>query len=232
MTTHNPDNPNPADHPADGSGAPASSDQSAAEQPPNRAPDPITQLEQDRDHWKDLALRATADYQNYKRRVEEERGMLVRNASNSVLARLLPCVDDLERAVAKLPHDAPPGWSDGVRSVLLELHSFIKNEGVSRIDPAPGDLFDPHEHEAIHHQPSAEHPAGCALSTFRPGYRSPDRVLRPAQVIVSSGPGGPENNPDANSAAATAPPNNHATPTATHPDNPDNPDEKELITNG
>ncbi len=167
-----------------------------ADEPLGGDADLISRLEQERDQMKALAQRARADYDNLRRRVEEERWALARNASNAVLARLLPCADDLERAVDSLPPDDSSGWSEGVRLVLQNIHALIASEGVVRIDPSPGDPFDPVEHEAVHHAPSAEQAPGSVLSTFRPGYRSADRVLRPAQVVVAKTPESGDNAAD------------------------------------
>ncbi len=168
-----------------GRDAPDSGEQPAPE--PNA--DRVAQIEQERDEMRALALRARADYDNLKRRTDEERLSIARNASHGVVARLLPSVDDLERAVGDLPPDAPPGWAEGVGLVLRNIHAFLAAEGVVRIDPAPGDPFDPAEHEAVAHFPSADQPPGSVLSTLRSGYRGgSDRVLRPAQVVVAREP--------------------------------------------
>ena len=162
------------------------SGEEAGQSPEEHLPeDPISRLERERDEMKAIALRSQADFVNYKRRVEEERWTLARNASNQVISRLLPIVDDLERAVGALPEDAPESWGGGVKLILQNMDALVSAEGVTKFGPAPGDPFDPAEHEAVYHQPTDDQPAGCVLSTFRSGYRSQDRVLRPAQVIVA-----------------------------------------------
>ncbi len=154
-------------------------------------PDPVATLEQERDELRALAQRTQADFVNYKRRVDEERGALARNASNHVLTKLLSVVDDLQRAVEALPEEAPDSWGDGVKIVLQSMHSLVQSEGVNAFEPAPGDTFDPAEHEAVYYQPTGDQPPGAVLSTVRPGYRTPDRVLRPAQVVVAKEQEGP-----------------------------------------
>ena len=146
---------------------------------------PLAIAERERDQMKTLAQRTQADFVNYKRRVEEERWAVARNASHHVIAKLLPIVDDLRRAVEALPEEAAERWGGGVRLILQNVDALLSGEGVVKFDPAPGDAFDPTEHEAVYHQPSAEHPAGCVVGTLRAGYRSTDRVLRPAQVVVA-----------------------------------------------
>ena len=149
--------------------------------------DPIGLLERERDEMKAIAQRAQADLVNYKRRAEEERWALARSASNSVVSKLLPIADDLQRAVDALPDDAPESWSSGLQLVSQNMRALLESEGVTRFEPAPGDLFDPAEQEAIASQPSAEHPSGAVLMTISAGYRGRDRVLRAAQVVVSQG---------------------------------------------
>lgn len=162
--------------------------EASAEAPGNEgAATPLAALEAERDQFKAIAQRAQADFINYKRRMEEERSVLVRNAANNVISRLLPVVDDLQRAVDNLPAEAPPSWSEGVKLVLQNLHALLSSEGVTVCDPAPGDEFDPAQHEAVYHQPTEAQPAGSVLTTVRRGYRTPDRVLRPAQVVVAAG---------------------------------------------
>ena len=156
---------------------------------PEQAPDdPMTALERERDEMKAIAQRAQADLVNYKRRAEEERWALARSASNSVVSKLLPIVDDLHRAVESLPDDAPESWRSGLRLVAQNMRALLESEGVTRFEPAPGDPFDPAEQEALASQPSDDYPAGAVLATFSAGYRGRDRMLRAAQVIVSQGP--------------------------------------------
>ena len=161
------------------------------------APDAAA-LERERDEYKDKALRAQADLANLRRRFDEERLSLTRNAANGFVARILPIVDDLRRAVESVPPDAA-GWGDGVGLVLQNLEAAIRSAGVTSFEPAPGDAFDPRDQEAIAHQASSEQPEGAVLLCARVGYRTEDRVLRPAQVVVARTPeedgGGAENEP-------------------------------------
>ena len=111
--------------------------------------------------------------------------MVARTASMQLVLRLLPTLDDLQRAVAHLPTEAPASWSEGVEMVARNLQTLVESEGVASFEPTPGDTFDPAQHEAVYFQPSGDQPAGAVLSSVRPGYRTADRVLRAAQVIVA-----------------------------------------------
>ena len=151
-------------------------------------PDPVEEIERDRDQFKALAQRAQADLVNYRRRVDDERQELQRNANASLLTKFLGVVDDFERAIDMLPGDATSaGWEEGLLLVKRNLESLLESEGVSKIDAA-GKLFDPWEHEAVHYIESTDNEDGAIVQVFRDGYRLHDRVLRASQVIVAKAP--------------------------------------------
>ena len=151
-------------------------------------PDPVEDIERDRDQFKALAQRAQADLVNYRRRVDDERQELQRNANASLLTKFLGVVDDFERAIDMLPGDAASaGWEEGLLLVKRNLESLLESEGVSKIDAA-GKQFDPWEHEAVHYIESSDKEDGTIVQVFRDGYRLHDRVLRASQVIVSKAP--------------------------------------------
>jgi molecular chaperone GrpE len=136
----------------------------------------------------DLAQRAQADFINYKRRVEQERSDFVRNARAEAILKVLPVMDDLERAVQSLPRDlAESDWAQGVVLIERKLRASLETEGVKRIE-AVGEPFDPWKEEALVHEPSTDFPPGTVSRVFRTGYSMDGRVIRPAQVVVSSGP--------------------------------------------
>ena len=149
---------------------------------------PEEQLEEvarERDQFRAMAQRAQADLINFRRRMDEERQSLAQNATSQLLVRLLPVLDDFQRAADHLPADAPSTWSEGVHMVWRKLQSIMDGEGVTVFSPGPGTSFDPAEHEAVYFEPSDAYPQGCVLSTIRPGYRTANRVLRPAQVVLA-----------------------------------------------
>lgn len=128
--------------------------------------------------------RAAADYQNFKRRVEQERSEVGRFANAAFVINLLPLVDDLERALgtvdAKL---AGLTWIDGIWLIYRKFQQVLENAGVKEI-AAHGQPFDPNVHEAISEAPGDE---GKVLSVVQRGYTLGDRVIRPAMVIVGRG---------------------------------------------
>lgn len=140
--------------------------------------------------------RAEADFQNYKRRVEQERSENRRFASVALIINTLPILDDLERALVSVDTRlAGLTWFDGLRLIHRKLQLILENAGVTVIE-AEGRQFDPHEHEAVTH---AEGEEGLVIAEIQRGYKLYDRVLRPAMVVVGkpSGPsGGKEEGPE------------------------------------
>jgi molecular chaperone GrpE len=135
--------------------------------------------------------RAEADFQNYKRRTEQEREELRRFGNVSVIINLLPILDDFERAFASLDsHLAGLSWFDGMLLIYRKLRQLLENAGVKQIE-TEGQAFDPRYHEAVAHVEGEE---GKVISEVQRGYKLHDRVLRPAMVVVGKGRQEPEEN--------------------------------------
>ena len=149
------------------------------------AESPQDELARERDQFRTMAQRAQADFINYKRRAEEERQDLVRNAASRIILQLLPIVDDFRLALEHLPPKAPASWSEGVHMILRKLQGLLEAEGVKGIEPSPGEPLDPFEHDAVFYESADGQPPGAIVRVVRPGYRLNDRVLRPAQVTVA-----------------------------------------------
>ena len=148
----------------------------------------MAEIEQKADEYLRLAQRTQADFVNYRRRVDDERTQQARDASMTFLKKLLPVLDDFERAMANAtPGDLESNWGKGVQLVERNLRGLLTSEGVERIE-AEGAEFDPREHEAVGSQPSDQVAEGHVLHVTRQGYRKGDRVIRPAQVIVAGRP--------------------------------------------
>lgn len=133
--------------------------------------------------------RARAELANYKRRVEAERATLTSTANARLLMRMLPVLDDFERAFETLPVDLRNlTWIQGIGHIYRKLQMAVESEGATPID-AVGKLFDPKYHEAILQEESTEYAEGMVCAELQRGYMLGDRVLRPTLVKVSSGPG-------------------------------------------
>lgn len=135
---------------------------------------------------KDRLLRAQAELENYRRRSQREMQDTLRYAELPLLRDLLPVVDNIGRAI-QAAEKAPDGSGllEGFRMVAQQLEGVLNNHDCKRI-AAQDQAFDPHQHQAILQQPSADKPAHTVLQVVQDGYTLHDRVVRPAQVIVSS----------------------------------------------
>jgi molecular chaperone GrpE len=135
----------------------------------------------------DLAQRTQADFVNYKRRVERERGEEIEAAQAELLAQLLPVLDDLERALSHVPPDLRDHpWAAGLPLVARQLRLALARAGVQRVG-APGEPFDPRLHEAVGYERGTPYPDGHVAVVVQPGYRLRERLIRPARVVVARG---------------------------------------------
>ena len=128
--------------------------------------------------------RSQADFINYKRRTEQERGDIVKLSNANLLFNLLPVLDDMERALDSIS-DKLAGftWVDGIVIIYRKLKAILEANGVSEIKAA-GAKFDPALHEAVVHVEGEE---GKVTEVLQKGYMINDRVLRPAMVKVGNG---------------------------------------------
>ena len=132
--------------------------------------------------------RARAELSNARKRFQREQQQAYANAKADLLVRLLPIVDDFERAFETLPEDlAGETWIEGVKLVQRKAQGLLEQEGVVPIEAA-GKEFDPSLHQAVTHEPSVEVPEGHVIAEMQRGYTIGDRVLRPCMVRVSAGP--------------------------------------------
>src|SRR5215470_8362014 len=150
--------------------------------------DALAGLQADLDRFRDLALRSQADFDNYKKRAAREKEDAVKYANSSLLQRLVSILDNFELGLAAAKTDSAqsPIYS-GMVLVQKQLNDLLEENGLHTIE-AEGKKFDPNLHEAIAHEPS-DTPEETVIRQARRGYRFKDRLLRPARVIVSSGPG-------------------------------------------
>jgi molecular chaperone GrpE len=143
----------------------------------------VAQLERESAEHRDQWLRAVADYKNFKRRSDAERIELIRGASADLLLKLLPVMDDLERAMESVTPDiAVSSWYSGFRLIPQKLFAILESQGVSPIQ-AIGSDFDPNLHEAVIYE-DAEGQEGKVIADLQRGYRLRERILRPSMVKV------------------------------------------------
>ncbi len=145
----------------------------------------LEEAQREVDQFRNLLQRVQADSVNYKRRVEEEREELQKRANANLVIRLLPVLDDFERALQHIPNDdALSPWLAGVELVYRNLRGVFESLGVTQIE-ALDKTFDPLEHESVFYEITEDHEEGRVMSVVREGYKLHGRVLRPAQVTVS-----------------------------------------------
>jgi molecular chaperone GrpE len=138
---------------------------------------------------KERLLRLQADFENFRKRTLREKTELYRLANEDLMIALLPVLDHLDLAMGSLnAHGDQKAFVDGVRLVWDQVRSVLGRFGLTIAEAAAGDLFDPNCHEAISHLPSAAVPENHVSTRVRPGYLLGEKLLRPVQVVVSSGP--------------------------------------------
>jgi molecular chaperone GrpE len=168
-------------------------DAAAAESGPETDPDQAALVESELDDARRKAdeyladlRRVAADFDNYRKRVARDAEAQAVRAAESLVAELLPVLDNLERALDASEHHEEAKVAEGVQLVHQQLIHLLQRRGLEEIESDPGSEFDPHLHEALSQQPS-DHPEGSISEVWQRGYTLGDRVVRPARVVVSSG---------------------------------------------
>jgi molecular chaperone GrpE len=182
-------------------GQSASSSQAAGEAPSPTPPadgaDQVTadldallaEAEQKRDEYLELAKRAQADFENYRKRMAGEVQAAAARGKAEVVRDVVPVLDDLERAIQAAgldpEGDSEDGLSHGVLLVFRSLRETLGRNGVEAVDPA-GEKFDPTQHEALSTQPVEGVESGVVVEVMQKGYRLGEQLIRPARVVVSA----------------------------------------------
>jgi molecular chaperone GrpE len=152
--------------------------------------DPVAALQAELTQWKDTALRARADLDNFRKRMSQESADARRYANASLLEELLPVLDNFQFGLQAAEADAgAKNLLIGLNMVAGQIQTFLRDQGVEEI-AAVGQPFDPNLHEAVDQQASDTVPEGTVISQVRRGFKLRDRLLRPATVIVSTGSAG------------------------------------------
>jgi molecular chaperone GrpE len=142
----------------------------------------LADVQRERDEYLDLARRAKADFENYRKRAAKDADEAERRGKASLARQLPPVLDNLERALKAADEDSE--LARGVALVRAELEETLKRAGVEAYDPR-GERFDPTWHEALSTQPADGTESGIVVETLERGYRLDGQVLRPARVVVS-----------------------------------------------
>ena len=142
-------------------------------------------IPEEAEEWKDRCLRIAADFDNYKKRLQQTQEILVKNTQKALLEDFFPIIDGLERALQH-SDSSQPQLSEGVEMVHLQFLDTLASHGVHPFESV-GHPFNPEYHEALDQIYSEEIPAGCIAYEVCRGYTLNEDLLRPAKVIVSSG---------------------------------------------
>jgi molecular chaperone GrpE len=141
-------------------------------------------LQRERDDLYDRLLRKTAEFDNFRKRVERDRKDMIEWAAADVLTELLAIADDFDRALAA---EAPPeaqGYKAGLELIQRQLAELLKKRGVTVVEALGAD-FDPHVHQAVAYEEVPGARDGEVVDVMAKGYKLGDRLLRPAIVKVA-----------------------------------------------
>jgi molecular chaperone GrpE len=136
--------------------------------------------------WQDKYIRLHAEWDTYRRRMDEQRKAEKVRAAEKLVTSLLPVIDDLERTIDYADKNGETGITDGVRAVLTKFVDTLKKDGVDIIDPA-GEAFDALEAQAVGTVDDASVPDETVAQVYQKGYKLGEKVLRPAMVTVTTG---------------------------------------------
>ncbi|MBU4175052.1 MAG: nucleotide exchange factor GrpE [Actinobacteria bacterium] len=132
----------------------------------------------------DSLMRLKADFENYRKRMMREQTRIVETAEADLVKRLLPVIDNLERALKNAGEGEPQGLHEGVEMVLDQMIEVLGKEGLEVVDPQ-GEQFDPEHHEAMMVVETGECTEDTVIDVVQRGYRFRGILLRPAMVSVS-----------------------------------------------
>lgn len=148
----------------------------------------IQKANDERDQIKDQMLRTMADFQNFRKRVMDEKKMIEERANERFVTELLPVLDNFERGLAVMEQGGSmESLVDGVRAIEKQLKVVLESQKVKRV-VSLGHPFDPDVHEALAMVDSDDHEPGTVIDEIEAGYKLGDRVIRPARVRVSKKP--------------------------------------------
>jgi molecular chaperone GrpE len=143
----------------------------------------LADVQRERDEYLDLARRAKADFENYRKRATKDAQAAEVRGKAALASELVPVLDNLERALKAANEDSE--LARGVALVLTDLEATLERAGVEAYDPL-GERFDPAWHEALSSRPADDEESGVVVETLERGYRLDGQVLRPARVVVSA----------------------------------------------
>lgn len=154
--------------------------------PAENSEEKIASLEKQLNEFKELALRKAAEFENYKRRTENDQLNLIKYAAESLIIKLLPTIDDLERSLTHMSEETDvQKIKEGIQLIYNKFLKTLEDQGVKKIE-AVGKPFNVEFHEALMQKPDDSVPPHTVLDELETGYMYKDRVIRHSKVVVSS----------------------------------------------
>ena len=150
--------------------------------------DPQAQMEADVLKWKDAAMRAAADLENFRKRMAREKMEAIKFGNQRLIEELLPIVDNFNMGMMAAEQDSDSMIYKGMQMVLGQIEGFLSSQGVTEETPAAGTEFNPNIHDAMSQEVSETHEDGKIIRVMRKGYKMGDRLVRPANVVVAHTP--------------------------------------------
>jgi len=148
----------------------------------------VAEFESQANSYKDLYLRKAAEFDNFKKRTEQELGSIVRFANEDLVRSILPVVDDLERSLKKGKDSSETPFYKGIELILQKMLKILESLGVKPFETV-GKEFDVHYHDAMMQMPKEGVPPHTVLEEVEKGYLYHEKVLRHAKVVVSAAGG-------------------------------------------
>lgn len=153
----------------------------------------IVELESQLKDIQDKLLRKAAEFENYKRRTENDQFNLINYAAESFIIKLLPIVDDFQRSMDHIDDlEKSKSVKDGIKLVYEKLHKLLNEQGIKKMQ-TKGEPFNVNYHDALMQKKDDSVPSHTVLEEIEPGYIYRDKVIRHAKVIVSEDSGSDEN---------------------------------------
>lgn len=192
MSDQSTNDPDPLDTPVEAAAATDAPTDPPTDAPPEartEAPvgDPVEVLRREKDALYDRLLRTTAEFDNYRKRVDRDRRELAESAGADILSDLLPIIDNFERALQAPDTGEIEPFRKGLELIHRQMLDFLRRRGAKPIEALGAD-FDPNLHQAVVHEASDEHREGQVMEQLQRGYMLGNRLLRPAMVKVAKKP--------------------------------------------
>ncbi|PIS02431.1 MAG: nucleotide exchange factor GrpE [Chlamydiae bacterium CG10_big_fil_rev_8_21_14_0_10_42_34] len=141
------------------------------------------------ENWKDKYLRALAEQENMRKRIQKEKQEMVGFGIENAISEFLPAIDNFENALrfAESAEGSVKNWATGFEMILSQFKEVLHNHGIVSFH-SEGNTFDPDYHDAVEIVETTEHPDGTVIQEFTKGYKSQTRTIRPARVKVAKHP--------------------------------------------